>query len=206
MLIMINVVVFLIMLFSDWGLMDDRFTVDVFDRFAMVPQDIISGDRLYTLFSSIFLHAGIFHLFGNMVYLYIFGDNVEGVFGHLSYVVFYVVCGLAAGVVHIVSITDPNLFVMPVVGASGAISGILGAYLVLYPKARILTLLFPVIVPLPAIIFLGFWFFMQWLYVAFGVGGTVAYWAHIGGFVTGLVLALTFGRERKRVREARFRL
>ena len=211
MLIMVNVIVCMIMFLSDSGLIDSGFTVDVFGRFAMIPQDIINGERLYTLFTSMFLHAGFLHLFGNMLYLYIFGDNVEDIFGHASYLVFYIVCGLAASLAHIgfaqmMSIKDPQLYTTPVVGASGAIAGVLGAYLVLYPKARILTLVFWMIVPLPAITFLGFWFLMQWLYVVFEVGGMVAYWAHIGGFIAGLILALVFGLKRKKAREARFRL
>lgn len=206
MLIMVNVLVFVVMCLSDFGLIDSGFTVDISDRFAMIPRDILDGERLYTLFTSVFLHAGFFHLFGNMLFLYIFGDNVEGAFGHVSYIGFYVVCGLVAGFVHILSITNSGLYMMPVVGASGAISGVLGAYLVLYPKAKVLTLIFPLILPLPAIIFLGFWFLMQWFYVIFEGGTMIAYWAHIGGFVSGMILALVFGLKRKRAQEARFHL
>ncbi len=206
MLIMVNVLVFVVMCLSDFGLIDSGFTVDISDRFAMIPQDILDGERLYTLFTSVFLHAGFFHLFGNVLFLYIFGDNVEGAFGHVSYIGFYVVCGLVAGFVHIVSITNSGLYMIPVVGASGAISGVLGAYLVLYPKAKVLTLIFPLILPLPAIIFLGFWFLMQWFCVIFEGGTMIAYWAHIGGFVSGMILALVFGLKRKRAQEARFHL
>ena len=206
MLIMVNVLVFVVMCLSDFGLIDSGFTVDISDRFAMIPQDILDGERLYTLFTSVFLHAGFFHLFGNVLFLYIFGDNVEGAFGHVSYIGFYVVCGLVAGFVHILSITNSGLYMIPVVGASGAISGVLGAYLVLYPKAKVLTLIFPLILPLPAIIFLGFWFLMQWFYVIFEGGTMIAYWAHIGGFVSGMILALIFGLKRKRAQEARFHL
>ena len=206
MLIMVNVLVFVVMCLSDFGLIDSGFTVDISDRFAMIPQDILDGERLYTLFTSVFLHAGFFHLFGNVLFLYIFGDNVEGAFGHVSYIGFYVVCGLVAGFVHILSITNSGLYMIPVVGASGAISGVLGAYLVLYPKAKVLTLIFPLILPLPAIIFLGFWFLMQWFHVIFEGGTMIAYWAHIGGFVSGMILALIFGLKRKRAQEARFHL
>jgi len=208
MLILANVVIFMVMLLSDFGLIDSSFAGDIGERFAMKPYYIIRGEELYTLFTSVFLHAGFLHLFGNMLYLYIFGDNIEDAFGHVSYLVFYIVCGLAASFAHIVSITSFN----PqdsVVGASGAIAGVLGAYLVLYPKARILTLVFfgfPIIVPIPAMFFLGFWFLMQWLETFFGVGGNIAYWAHIGGFIAGLILALIFGLKRKKAREARFRL
>ena len=210
MLILVNVIVFLVMLLSDYGLIDgNSFARDMEGKFAMSPYYIVRGERLYTLFTSMFLHArffpGFFHLFGNMLYLYIFGDNIEDVFGHMSYLVFYTICGLAASFTYIMSLES---FIQTdlVIGASGAISGVLGAYLVLYPKARILTLVFPIIVPIPAVIFLGFWFFMQWLDVIFVSGGMVAYWAHIGGFIVGMILALMFGLKRKRAREARLRL
>lgn len=205
MLIIANVVIFLVMLFSDFGLIDSSFAADVTENFAMRPYYIIRGEELYTLFTSMFLHAGFLHIFGNMLYLYIFGDNVEDTFGHVSYLVFYIICGLVASVTYIMSLTGFSQ-ADSVVGASGAISGVMGAYVVLYPKARILSLVFYVIVPIPAIIFLGFWFLMQWLYAFFEFGGNVAWWAHIGGFVAGLILALIFGLKRKRDREARFRL
>ena len=206
MLIMVNAIVLLVMWLSDLGLIKTGFSTDISNKFAMMPQDIINGERLYTLFTSMFLHAGLFHLLGNMLYLYIFGDNVEGVFGHFSYTIFYVVCGLAASFAHILTITNSDLYITPVVGASGAISGVLGAYLVLYPKAKVLTLVFfglPIIVPIPALIVLGFWFLMQWLYAFFEAGGMVAYWAHIGGFIAGMILSLIFGLERKRTKEAK---
>ncbi len=198
MLIIANVVVFLFM-FMDGGLSSDL---------AMRPYNILHGVNLYTLFTSMFVHAGVFHLFGNMLYLYIFGDNVEDVFGHLSYLFFYTVCGLVASMTYIISGTGFNPDDM-VVGASGAISGVLGAYLVLYPKSRIFSLVFyglPVIVPIPAVVFLGFWFLMQWLYAIFDMGGNVAWWAHIGGFVAGLILALVFGLRKKRTKERHSRL
>lgn len=205
MLIMVNLIVFLVMWLSIFGLIDSSFTKDVEEKFAMPPYYVTRGEKVYTLFTSMFLHADWFHLLGNMLYLYIFGDNVEDVFGHMSYLVFYIVCGLAASFTYIISLQSLSSGDL-VIGASGAISGVLGAYLVLYPKARILTLIFPVVVPIPAIIFLGFWFVMQWLYVIFEVGGMVAYWAHIGGFIAGIILALIFGVKRKRNKEARFYL
>lgn len=213
---MVNVVVFLVMFLSDLGIIDNGFTADIVDRFAMIPQSIIDGENYYSLFTSMFLHAGLLHLLGNMLYLYVFGDNVEGVFGHFSYMLFYVVCGLAASLFHILSIgvTDSTLYTVPVVGASGAISGVLGAYVVLYPKAKILTLVFygiPIIVPIPAIIFLGVWFLMQWFFGVFdilvvGSSGGVAYWAHVGGFIAGLILASIFGLKRKRDKETHLQL
>jgi len=205
MLIMANVIVFSVMWLSVFGLIDYSFVGDIEEKFAMPPYYIIRGQKLHTLFTSMFLHAGWLHLLGNMLFLYIFGDNVEDVFGHMSYLVFYIICGLAASFTYIMSLGSFSP-IQSVIGASGAISGVLGAYLVLYPKARILTLIFPVIVPIPAIIFLGFWFLMQWFYAIFLGEGMIAYWAHIGGFIAGMILALIFGLKRKRAREARLRL
>jgi len=205
MLIIVNVIVSLVVWLSYFGLIDGSFTVDVKEKFAMQPYYIIRGEKLYTLFTSMFIQFDPLHLLGNMLFLYVFGDNIEDAFGHLRYLVFYTVCGLAASFTYIISLQSfsPN---EAVIGASGAISGVLGAYLVLYPKARILALVFWMIVPIPAIIFLGFWFVLQWLDVIFNVGGMIAYWAHIGGFIAGMILALIFGLKRKRAREARFHL
>ena len=204
-LIIVNTIVFLVPWLFAFGLIDNSFAMDVDNRFAMSPYYIIRGQKLYTLFTSMFLHAGWLHLIGNMLYLYIFGDNIEDVFGHMSYLVFYILCGLAASLTYVMSL-ESFIPTDLVVGASGAISGVLGAYLVLYPKARILTLVFPVIVPIPAVIFIGFWFLIQWLNVIFVSGGMVAYWAHIGGFIAGMILTLVFGLKRKKAREARLRL
>jgi len=215
---MINVVTFLFMWLSYYGFIDVRFSANMEKNLPLTPIDIIEfkTEKFYTLFTSMFLHAGLVHLFGNMLYLHIFGDNVEDVLGHSGYLAFYLVCGLAASAAHImrvISVDNPLLYNVPVVGASGAISGILGAYLVLYPKSKILTLViygWAVLVPIPAFIFLGIWFLMQWLLGMYdiiffkGLSG-VAYWAHIGGFIAGMILALIFGLERKKAREKRFR-
>jgi len=210
-LLIVNIVIFVVYWLSTQNiLLDQSSAVDIENKFTMIPQDIILGKRLYTLVTSMFMHANWIHLLGNMLYLYIFGDNVEDTFGHLSYLVFYIFSGLVAAFSHIMSLvmglTYPPDFTMGVVGASGAISGVLGAYVVLYPKARILTIVFYAILPIPAIIFLGFWFIMQWIYGIFDVTGGVAYWAHIGGFIAGMILALAIGLKRKKAREARFRL
>ena len=204
-LIIVNIIIFFVFWLSTENIfLGDSFTRDMEEKFVMIPNDVVQGKNLYTLFTSMFMHAGLFHLFGNMLYLYIFGDNVEGAFGHVGYLLFYITCGLMADFAHIMSLTNLQEFNRGVVGASGAISGVLGAYLVLYPKAKVLTLIFygwPIIIPIPAVIFLGFWFFMQWLYGLFDVSGGVAYWAHIGGFIAGIILALIFARKRKQIEE-----
>lgn len=153
---------------------------------------------------TMFLHGGWAHLLGNMWFLFLFGDNVEDAMGHGRYFVFYLLCGLVATIAHI--ITNPHSPI-PVVGASGAISGVIGAYLVMYPTARILTLVpilfFFDIVLLPALVFIGLWFLFQLSSGLFSllvpnIGG-VAWWAHIGGFVAGVFLAPLL-RERRRYR------
>lgn len=213
-LILINVSVFLATILYAWlGVDELSFMAHIYDEFAMFPEEIVRGKRLHTVFTSMFLHGGLLHLFGNMVYLYVFGDNVEDAFGHGKYLVFYLFCGVAASVTYILTLTMPQQFSYPVIGASGAISGVLGAYFVLYPRAKVLTLVFfgwIVIVPIPAIVFLGFWFLMQWVYgmveLVSIASGEVAYWAHIGGFLAGMIIALLFrgkileSRRKRRIR------
>ncbi len=150
-----------------------------------------------TFFTSVFMHGDFFHITGNMLYLWIFGNNVEDFLGPIKFIIFYLFSGISASLVHI--IFHPNSTI-PLVGASGAISGILGAYLLLYPYARVHTLVFLFfiirIVQIPAYFFLIFWFFMQVINV--GAGG-VAWFAHIGGFLFGLLFISTF-TKRKRIR------
>ena len=151
------------------------------------------GDALRPLVTSMFLHGGWMHVIGNMWFLWVFGDNVEDRLGHATYFLFYVACGLAAGLLHTVLNWGSTV---PTVGASGAISGVLGAYLVLFPRSRIVTLVplvfFWFTVQLPAIFFLGYWIVLQFLggfaQDPRATGGT-AWWAHIGGFALGFVLA-----------------
>lgn len=221
-LIIANVIVFVVYWLSRASvLLNPTFAGNLLQNFSMVPAEIINGERLFTLFTSMFMHdpssliGGLLHLFGNMLYLYIFGDNIEDVFGHAGYVVFYLISGLVASLVFILSLffvpfigglvgTPTSVdFTIGVVGASGAISGVLGAYLILYPKSKIISIVFYFILPVPAVIFLGFWFIMQWFLSFLDVSGGVAYWAHIGGFIAGMVLALAFGLKRKRAREKR---
>jgi membrane associated rhomboid family serine protease len=175
---------------------------EIVQKYGMIPRDIMNGERLYTLFTSMFLHGGITHIAGNMVYLSIFGDNIEDALGRARYLFFYFLCGIAASLTHMLTTADLSV---PTIGASGAISGILGAYLILYPRARILTLVFYYwihLIRIPAIFFLGFWFILQfisgWLTLAFEITSGVAYWAHIGGFAVGMALAPLLRRRKPR--------
>ena len=162
-----------------------------------------------TAFSSMFMHGGLLHLGGNMLFLWIFGNNVEDRMGRVRFVIFYLLGGLAA--IAAQTAVGPDAMV-PTVGASGAVAGVLGGYLLLYPRARVLTLIFIVffftIIELPAILILGFWFVQQVLFGYFdladptGEGGGVAYFAHIGGFVFGLLAIRLFAR-RERDQDAR---
>lgn len=174
-------------------------------RMGLVPYEFIHMTDLppvtfipipLTLLTSIFLHGGLLHLAGNMLYLWIFGDNIEDSMGHLRFLIFYILCGTIASLLHILVNTDSKV---PTIGASGAISGVLGAYLVLYPRARVVTLLFFFylirIVRLPAMFFLGVWFLWQLMSAGLG-GGGVAWFAHIGGFAGGVVLVKLFVRRR----------
>ncbi|MBM4005351.1 MAG: rhomboid family intramembrane serine protease [Planctomycetes bacterium] len=155
-----------------------------------------------TLVSCMFLHGGWLHFLGNMWFLYIFGDNVEDRLGHVGYALFYLVSGVAAGLVHLVTNASSPV---PTIGASGAIAGVMGAYFVLYPRATVLSLVpllgFAQIVVLPAPLFLGFWFLMQFFQGTMAITsmrtGGVAWWAHIGGFVVGVLAALILRAIRR---------
>jgi len=165
------------------------------DAWAIVPAEITSGSAFETLVTSMFLHGGWMHIIGNMLFLYIFGDNIEDAFGHVPFLLFYLLCGFAASGIQILA--DPNSAV-PIVGASGAIAGVLGGYLLLYPKARvdivIIFIVFFKTFTLPAWAVLCGWFAMQ-IFGGLsntGSGGGIAYWAHIGGFASGLLIAMPF--------------
>jgi membrane associated rhomboid family serine protease len=153
------------------------------------------GQQLLSLLSFMFLHGGFWHLLGNMWFLYIFGDNVEDRLGPFRYLVFYLLCGITSGLSHLLLNLHSN---MPTIGASGAIAGVMGAYLILHPHAKILTLIPIIFIPwfieIPAFFFLGFWFVLQFLNAAGSHGniGGIAWWAHIGGFVFGIVFLKIF--------------
>lgn len=167
-------------------------------QFAFIPYHVdrwLAGSApfdyaLVPIFTSMFLHAGWWHLIGNMWFLYIFGDNVEDRLGHFRYLITYLLCGLGASLTHLIFNLHSRI---PTVGASGAIAGVLGAYFLLFPSARVLTWFFVFVLWLPAWLVLGYWFVIQFLSgAASTITATtttpVAFWAHVGGFITGLLL------------------
>lgn len=176
--------------------------------YGAVPAEITQGQRLYTLFTSMFLHGSIGHIVGNMLFLWIFADNIEAVIGSVRFLIFYLAGGLIAHAAHIFFNMDSNI---PTVGASGAIAAVLGAYVVMFPKSqvKVLFIIFPFRVS--ALIFLGFWIVSQF---QSGVGSLqvdtaetdgIAYWAHIGGFVYGVVRGFPFRKEYVRGRRRGYR-
>ena len=220
-LIALNVFVFVV--FQGMGA-NQRFTM----AFATVPAEILTGHDIaetvpirdpygravggidleitpipvyLTLLTAMFMHGGFAHLFGNMLYLWIFGDNVEDALGHLRFFLFYIVTGLAAGLAHVfVTAMFGGNPLIPSLGASGAISGVLGGYLVLFPRRRVRVLLFYNVLEVPALLVIGLWFLFQVVSgagSAGGSGGGVAYGAHVGGFIAGLLLVRAFGGDRR---------
>lgn len=189
-LIVLNVAVFLAMLGLNG---DDRALAGFYADWALIPRHVSNGWGWHGLISSMFLHAGFLHLAGNMLFLWIFGDNLEDTFGHLKFLGFYLLCGIGAGLAHVLAAPYSGV---PTIGASGAIAGVLGGYLLLFPRARVDVLLIFIVFfrvfTVPAWLMLGVWFGLQVVNgsVADADGGGVAYWAHAGGFVFGLVFAL----------------
>jgi len=177
----------------------ERELIDFYTTYAMVPARISNGENYLSLVTSTFVHGDLMHLAGNMLFLWIFGDNLEDEMGHGGFLLFYLVAGVGAGLAQWV--TAPWSPV-PTIGASGAIAGVMGAYLLMFPKSRVDVLIFLIVIvrviPVPAWLMLGLWFALQ---LVNGVGadpltGGVAYWAHAGGFVIGIVLALPLWLRR----------
>lgn len=170
-------------------------------KWAFVPSRFLANPlgEFLTLFTSMFMHAGWVHLGGNMLYLWIFGDNVEDRFGHVMFTIFYLVCGLAATFAQLAFSMDSNV---PNLGASGAIAGVLGAYILLFPKGKVNVLMGRGVIPMPALVVIGIWIVLQFFS---GIGsiadtadtGGVAYMAHIGGFVAGFVLTFLLRGSRQ---------
>ena len=195
-LIVANIVIFI----SYWGLFQNPRALNAFFiDWALIPALVTEGYGFSGLLTSMFLHGGLTHLAGNMLFLFIFGDNVEDEMGHLRYLMFYLACGVAAGLGQV--FTEPASWI-PMVGASGAIAGVMGAYLLLFPRAKVdillIFIIFFRIFVIPAWIVLMVWFAMQFIG---GIGATpgtggVAYWAHAGGFIAGLLLTLPLWLRR----------
>jgi membrane associated rhomboid family serine protease len=160
-------------------------------QYAVVPADITAGRHLGTLITSMFLHANLLHVAGNMLFLWIFGNNVEDKLGELKFLIVYFASGIGGSLLQIFITPDSTV---PMLGASGAISGLLAAYVLYFPRARILTFVVPFFIfTLPAVVFIGYWIALQALnaFLNIGaIGGGVAFFAHVGGFGTGLILAL----------------
>ena len=209
-LIALNLVIY----FFEWQLgMQGRGALNsLVMQFGVIPRveiGLLTGTPVFSpmgafvpILTSMFLHASWGHVIGNMWMLYLFGDNIEDYLGHFSYLIFYLLSGVAASLTHILfNASSP----IPSIGASGAIAGVMGAYLVLYPRARVLTWLFIVIVPFPAWLWLVIWASQQFLSGAASIVQTlqtsgIAFWAHVGGFVTGILMVKLFPQRRHRYR------
>ncbi len=209
-LIALNLVIY----FFEWQLgMQGRGALNsLVMQFGVIPRveiGLLTGTPVFSpmgafvpILTSMFLHASWGHVIGNMWMLYLFGDNIEDYLGHFSYLIFYLLSGVAASLTHILfNASSP----IPSIGASGAIAGVMGAYLVLYPRARVLTWLFIVIVPFPAWLWLIIWASQQFLSGAASIVQTsqtsgIAFWAHVGGFVTGILMVKLFPQRRHRYR------
>lgn len=179
-------------------------------KYGLIPASVTSFseigfiDRISPFFTSMFLHGSWLHMIGNMLFLYIFGDNVEDKLGHFKYIIFYVLAGISAAILQIITnFKSP----VPMIGASGAISGVLGAYLLFFPGSKILTLVpiffFIQLMHIPAKVFILIWFFIQFISGIGSIGisksiGGIAFWAHIGGFIAGLIFASVFNGRKKR--------
>lgn len=199
-LITANIMVFLWMV-----LLPDASLESFVNQYAMVPSHFTDGVSLkdvLSIFTSMFMHGGFLHIAGNMLYLWIFGDNVEDRFGHIPYLIFYIFGGVVASLTHLITNWGSAI---PTVGASGAIAAVLGAYLVLFPASRIVTIIplrfFARLAVVPAIVVLGLWFVMQVFNGVLALGGAdvsgVAVWAHVGGFVFGLLIGKIFSASRR---------
>jgi membrane associated rhomboid family serine protease len=186
-LILANVLVFLI---EQVG--GDNFIY----TWSFTPANFLAnpGVEWITIFTSMFLHAGWMHIIGNMLYLWIFGDNVEDRMGHFRFLIFYLLCGFVATMAQFFTTANTDL-VVPTLGASGAIAGVLASYLILFPRQRVRVLMGFWVIPMSALVVIGVWFVLQVLYVAGSASDGVAYMAHIGGFIAGLILTFVFRKR-----------
>ncbi len=200
-IIAVNVFVFLFEASLSTGELDQ-----FINTYGVVPNRLLHNfdiNQLATIMSSMFLHGGWFHLISNMWALYIFGDNIEDRLGHFGYLIFYILCGISADLSQIYMAPNANV---PTIGASGAIAGVLGAYMLLFPHARIVSLvpvfLVSYVTEVSAYFYLGFWFLSQWFTGLFSLGdiaadkGGIAWWAHVGGFVAGILAVKLFEKRQ----------
>ncbi len=192
-LIIINITVFIWEMLLDSGTYEQAIL-----KYGFVPSLVTNGKAYYTFLTSMFLHGGILHIAGNMWYLHVFGDNVEDLCGYVPYLTLYLVCGFAGSLFQLFAEWGSTI---PSIGASGAISGVLGAYVYLFPNVRIRTAItwgfFIRITRLPAYVLIGFWFLYQVVLGMLAADASVAYAAHVGGFIAGLALARVFVRRRE---------
>ena len=188
-LIAINAIIFLAEVIVTANFSDRAATNALLQTYGAIPNKVLGGDIL-SVISSMFLHGGIAHLIGNMLFLFVFGDNIEDKFGRIKYVLIYIAWGIAAAYAHSFYAVSTGGGEIPAIGASGAVSGVLGAYLVLFPRAKIFTIIaafFITTVRIPAIAYIPFWFVMQVILGLLNPLGGVAYFAHIGGFLAGVL-------------------
>lgn len=188
-LIATNAIIFLAEVIVTANFSDTAATNALLQTYGAIPYKVLEGD-IFSVISSMFLHGGIAHLIGNMLFLFVFGDNIEDKFGRIKYVLFYIAWGFAAAYAHSFYAVSTGGGDIPAIGASGAVSGVLGAYLVLFPRAKIFTIIaafFITTVRIPAIAYIPFWFIMQIIFSVLNPLGGVAYLAHIGGFLAGVL-------------------
>ncbi|MDI6889366.1 MAG: rhomboid family intramembrane serine protease [Thermodesulfovibrionales bacterium] len=191
-IITLNILIFLFQVASPSDMEKLAYAYGAIPNYILTFEAVQPIHPALTIFSAMFMHGGVFHLAGNMLYLWIFGNNIEDKLGHLRFIIFYIFCGIASAYAH--AITEPHSFI-PMIGASGAVSGVLGAYLLLFPRAGIYTLIFlgffVQVVKIPAFIVIGFWAVIQFVNGLISTGlvkeGGVAWFAHIGGFLIGLL-------------------
>jgi membrane associated rhomboid family serine protease len=187
-LIAINAIVFILEISVTGFFRNPVATETLFQNYGAVPESVLSGN-IASVITSMFMHGGLLHIIGNMLFLFVFGDNLEDRFGRIKYLLMYIGWGFAAALMHSLYAVSAGGGETPAVGASGAISGVMGAYLVMFPRAKVLTMIFAFFITtvrIPAIAFIPFWFILQVIYALIGVPGGVAYLAHIGGFIVGL--------------------
>jgi membrane associated rhomboid family serine protease len=193
-LIAINVIVFVWEIIVTGYFSDEQAVAEIFSKYGAVPRSVLNGD-LISILTSMFMHGGIAHIIGNMVFLFVFGDNIEDRFGHIKYLLIYIAWGAAAAIIHSIFAVSTGGGMIPAVGASGAISGVMGAYLIMFPRAKIFTVIiafFITTIRIPALAYIPFWFILQVIFGLIDPFGGIAYLAHIGGFVAGLGTGYTW--------------